>query len=234
MIMQIAMYEAIPTVLTIVFGSILAAYLFRVYFKQEVRLSSDLPLIFGVTFAGLGSIMILQLLFRMSILEETLVIFRIRSMFIGIMALPMLWALLNIWANSYQHRHPHIMVAVVSYWLICSLLGPDMSSIIMFIIPVMLVLGISLVLTFIITWKTGRLQEIRSGIVAIGLSLMLLSQILRAIVELAFIVDLILAVSMLIITFALVNPWKREEKKSIDSSYETPYLENSIESYHYG
>jgi hypothetical protein len=228
--MQTAMYEILPTVFTIVFGTILAVYLFRVYFKQEVRLSSDLPLIFGITFAGLGSIMILQLLFRVGVLEETLTIFRIRSVFIGIMALPMLWALLNIWASSHQHRHPHIMVAVASYWLACSLLGTDMTSILMFIIPVMLVLGISLVLTFIITWKTGRLQEIRSGIVAIGLSLMLLSQILRAVIELAVVVDLILAISMLVITFALVNPMKRKEKTSMDSLYEIPYSETTIES----
>jgi hypothetical protein len=43
--------------------------------KQEVRLRSDLPLIFGITFAGLAASMVLQLSFRMEILQETLDVF---------------------------------------------------------------------------------------------------------------------------------------------------------------
>ena len=221
MIMQTAIYETLPTVLTIAFGTILAAYLFRVYFKQEVRLSSDLPLIFGMTFAGLGGIMVLQLLFRTGILEETLDLFRLRAISIGLMALPMLWALLNIWANAYKHRHVHVMVGIIGYWLVCSFLGTSTMIIMALLLPVMLILGMGLVLTFIVTWKTGRLQEIRSGIAAIGLSLMLLSQVLRAVVELTMFVDLIIAVSLLVITIALVNPWKQKEEIIVDLPYQT-------------
>ncbi|MGD2072601.1 MAG: hypothetical protein PVG65_03840 [Candidatus Thorarchaeota archaeon] len=230
MIMQTAMYETLPTVLTIAFGLILSSYLFRVYFNQEVRLSSDLPFIFGITFAGLGAIMVLQLLFRTGVLEETLELFRLRAISIGLMALPMLWALLNIWANSYQHRHPHIMVTVIGYWLLSSFLGPSIISIMMLLLPVMLILGSGLVLTFIVTWKTGRLQEIRSGIAAIGLSLMLLSQVLRVVVEIAVFVDLVIAASMFIITFALVNPLKLEEETLMDSPYQAPCSDSTIES----
>ena len=230
MIMQTSMYETLPTVLTIIFGAILAAYLFRVYFKQEVRLSSDLPLIFGITFAGLGGIMVLQLLFRTGILEETLDLFRLRSISIGLMALPMLWALLNIWANAYQHRHVHVMVGVIGYWVVCSFLGPNTTIIMALLLPAMLILGMGLVLTFIVTWKTGRLQEIRSGLAAIGLSLMLLSQVLRAVLELTMFVDLIIATSMLVITLALVNPWKQKEDPLIDSPYKTHLSETTIES----
>ena len=91
--------------------------------KQEVRLSSDLPLIFGIAFAGLTAGMILQLSFRLEILEETLDVFRLRAIYNGILTLPMLWILLNIWASSYQHRHRPIMGFVNSYWLVCSFLG---------------------------------------------------------------------------------------------------------------
>ena len=90
MSLQIAIYELLPTILAIVLGLILAIFLFRIYMKQEVRLSSDLPLIFGITFAGLAASMVLQLLFRMEILEETLDVFRLRAIYNGIMTLPML------------------------------------------------------------------------------------------------------------------------------------------------
>ena len=137
------------------------------------------------------------------------------------MALPMLWALLNIWANAYQHRHSHVMVGVIGYWLVCSFLGTSTMIIMALLLPVMLILGMGLVLTFIVTWKTGRLQEIRSGIAAIGLSLMLLSQVLRAVVELTMFVDLIITVSLLVITIALVNPWKQKEEIIVDLPYQT-------------
>jgi len=80
------------------------------------------------------------------------------------------------------------------------------------VMPVMLIMGVVLMATFVITWKTGRLQEVRSGILVIGLGITLASQVMRVpfdAIGLSLVVDLVLALGMVIITAALTNPWKK-------------------------
>ncbi len=209
--MQYLTIEVVPTVSIILFTSVLSAYLLRTWYLQENRLNTDLPLIFGVMFMGLIAVMGLQLLFRTGLVLETIEIFRIRALMVGVITLPMLVALLNIWLKRHEKHHTRIVVAVFSYWMVATFLGTSSGMIIGLVSPVMLLLGIAMMVTFAITWKTGRLQEIRSGVLVIGLGVTLSSQVMRVPFDsmgLGVLVDMVLAIGMIIITLALTNPWK--------------------------
>ncbi|MGY5874196.1 MAG: hypothetical protein RTU30_00485 [Candidatus Thorarchaeota archaeon] len=209
--MQYLTIEVVPTVSIILFTSILSAYLLRTWYLQENRLNTDLPLIFGVMFMGLIAVMGLQLLFRTGLVIETIELFRIRALMVGVITLPMLVALLNIWLQRRERHHNRIIVAVFSYWMTATFLGTNSGMIIGLVSPVMLILGIAMMVTFAITWKTGRLQEIRSGLLVIGLGVTLSSQVMRVPFDtmgLGVVVDMVLAIGMIIITLALTNPWK--------------------------
>ena len=160
---------------------------------------------------GLIAVMGFQLLFRTGLVIETIEIFRIRALMVGVITLPRLVALLNIWLQRRERHHKRIVVAVFSYWMAATFLGTSSGMIIGLVTPVMLILGIAMMVTFTITWKTGRLQEIRSGLLVIGLGVTLSSQVMRVPFDamgLGVVVDTVLAIGMIIITLALTNPWK--------------------------
>ncbi len=203
---------AIPTVLIILFTSVLSTYLLKEWYSQENRLYTDLPLIFGISFSGLIAVMALQFLYRTEILVESLDLFRLRALMVGVITLPMFVAILDIWLQKYQKQHPRIITVVFVYWIAMTLLGTSSGMIITAVMPVMLIMGVVLMATFVITWKTGRLQEVRSGILVIGLGITLASQVMRVpfdAIGLSLVVDLVLALGMVIITAALTNPWKK-------------------------
>ena len=210
--MQYMIVTAIPTILIIIFTSILSTYLLREWYTQETRLYTDLPLIFGISFSGLVAVMALQFLYRTEIVVETLELFRLRALMVGVITLPMFVAILHIWLQKYQKQHPRIVGVVFVYWVAMTLLGTSSGMIITAVMPVMLIMGVVLMATFVITWKTGRLQEVRSGLLVIGLGITLSSQVMRVpfdAIGLGIIVDLVLALGMVTITIALTNPWKK-------------------------
>ncbi len=89
------------------------------------------------------------------------------------------------------------------------------------VIPLLLVLMIGWLLMFTITWKTGRLKEVRSDLAVGATILSLISQggkVAMMAVGVGFIADIITAISVITYTLALVNPWyKRElEQPSIE------------------
>ena len=165
--MQIITLETFPIVSIIFFTSILSAYLLRTWYQQENRLNTDLPLIFVVSFLGLISSMVLQMFFRTGMVTETIELFRVRALIVGLITLPMLVALLNIWLQRYERHHIRIIGSVFAYWIVVTFLGTSSGMIITLVTPVMLIVGAAMMTTFAITWKTGRLQEIRSGMLVL-------------------------------------------------------------------
>jgi hypothetical protein len=88
------------------------------------------------------------------------------------------------------------------------------------VMPLIMVFGLSMIATFAITWKTGRLKEIRSDLMVISLVIGIFAQALQVPLMTTYffyVPDALTTVSILGITLALTNPWfKRQQFQMID------------------
>jgi len=217
-------------IMTIILSLAMSTYLGWKWYKQKVRLMTDLPLVFSVT--GLFQVlnMLLLTLPNIGVLEPSLELFRLRSLVIGGAIIPILAAILQIWTPSYQKHHRRVVFLVTLYWFAIALLGPSEALIMTLTIPVLLVISIVMMITFIVTWKTGRLKEIRSELMVVSTILLMASQILRVplmLTSLFYIPDIFLGVSMVLIAIGIANPWYSREKNNKHDEPEqiAPYME---------
>jgi hypothetical protein len=77
-------------------------------------------------------------------------------------------------------------------------------------LPVILTFMGGMVLTFAITWKTGRLKEVRSDLMVFSAVLSLIGQMSLVVLlsmGLAAVWSILTVVATLLATLALVNPW---------------------------
>ncbi len=177
---------------------------------------TDLPLVFSVTgvFQGLNAMLIT--LPTIGLMESSLELFRIRSLVIGGAILPILVIVLHIWMPSHQKYHKRVTFLVTLYWVLVALFGTSDVMIMIFSIPVLLVIGVAMTVTFIVTWKTGRLKEVRSELLVVAAILGLATQILRVplmTTSMFYLPDVMLGISMFLIALAIANPWYAKEKK---------------------
>jgi hypothetical protein len=96
------------------------------------------------------------------------------------------------------------------------LFGGSEQLVMVMTIPVILVLGIMMMATFVVTWRTGRLKEVRSDLMIISVPFGMLSQILRVpfiSTPFFYIPDVLLTISMVGTALALANPWYHRAKK---------------------
>lgn len=97
-----------------------------------------------------------------------------------------------------------------------ALLGVTESFIMITTIPMILIFGIVMIVTFAITWKTGRLKEVRSDLMVVSLICGMSSQVLRVpllATGFFFVPDILLMMSMIVTAFAFGNPWFKREHK---------------------
>ncbi|MFW9846877.1 MAG: hypothetical protein ACFFD6_09025 [Candidatus Thorarchaeota archaeon] len=204
---------------TMMLSLILSTYLITLWRAQENRLYTDIPLMLGVIFLVTvlsQSMMVLDLL---GFIEMTINVFRIRAGIVLGMALPMLGVMLTIWAPRRAKHHGKIGVAFSVYWIGSVLLGRTSEEIMMLVIPPLLVLMISWLVTFTITWITGRLKEIRSDLMVIATILSIVSQTGRLAFTsfgIGYMSDILTAISLVFYTLALTNPWFKKEKEVRD------------------
>ena len=203
-------------IMTIILSIALSIFLGWKWYKQKVRLMTDLPLVFAITgiFQVLNSSILT--LSNIGVLEPTMELFRLRSMVIGGAIVPILGTILQIWAPSYQKYHKRFVFLLTLYWFSIALLGTSEAIIMMLTIPILIVISIVMMITFIVTWKTGRLKEIRSELMIVSIIFMAASQILRVpfmSTSLFYVPDVLLAVSMILIALGIANPWYSREKK---------------------
>ena len=203
-------------IMTIILSLALSIFLGWKWYKQKVRLMTDLPLVFAIT--GIFQVlnMLILTLSNIGVLEPTMELFRLRSMVIGGAIVPILGTILQIWAPSHQKYHKRIVFLLTLYWFSIALLGTSIEIIMILTIPILLIISIVMMLTFIVTWKTGRLKEIRSELMIVSVIFMVASQILRVpfmSTSLFYVPDILLAVSMILIALGIANPWYSREKK---------------------
>jgi hypothetical protein len=139
-------------------------------------------------------------------------------MVIGGAIVPVLGAILQIWTPSYQKYHTRTVLLLTVYWFSIALLGPSEPIIMILTIPILLIISIVMMITFIITWKTGRLKEVRSELMIASVLFMMASQILRVpfmSTSLFYIPDVLIGAAMICMGVGLANPWYQRESRRV-------------------
>jgi hypothetical protein len=160
--------------------------------------------------------MLLLTLPNIGILEPSLELFRIRSLVIGGAIIPIMAAILQIWMPSYQKYHKRTIFLIILYWFAIALFGTSEPVIMVLTIPIILIVSVVMMVTFIVTWKTGRLKEIRSELLVVASIFMMASQILRVplmATPMFYFPDIFLGIAMVLIALGIANPWYSREKK---------------------
>ncbi|MBE0526519.1 MAG: hypothetical protein IH631_06220 [Candidatus Thorarchaeota archaeon] len=204
-------------ILTIIISAATGLLLGWKWYKQEVRLMTDLPLVFSISVISQAANSLVLTLSNTGVLESTMELFRFRTLLIGGGILPISATLLQIWAPSHKKHHSKTVILLIMYWFSVALLGTSETIIMMLAIPVMIGISIMMTVTFIVTWKTGRLKEVRSELLIGSILLAMASQVLKLSLmstSMFYVPDVLLAISMIFIGLGIANPWYSKEKKS--------------------
>jgi hypothetical protein len=194
------------TIVTI--SAIVGTWLFRLWYKQNTRLITDLPLVFAVMAIGQACQNVIVTLQNIGILDNSVLFLKIRSLIIACSIIPLFGAVLQIWLPRIKKYHVRILAGISFYWAGVVALSPTSELVMALTIPLILISGLMMMVTFIITWKTGRLKEIRSSVVVFTIPFMLASQILRVPLlntPLFYVPDLLLFATLVIMPFAFIG-----------------------------
>ena len=195
---------------TMMLSLILSTYLITLWRSQENRLITDLPLMLGVIFLVTVFSQLMMVLDLLGIVELTTTLFRLRAGLVLGMALPMLGVMLAIWAPRKVKHHRKAGFVFSLYWIAAVLLGRTSDEIMLLVIPPLLILMLAWLVTFTITWITGRLKEIRSDLMVLATILSIASQTGRLAftsLGIGYLSDILTAMGLVIYTLALTNPW---------------------------
>jgi hypothetical protein len=207
----------VSSIATILLSAVISIYLGRQWYRQEVRLITDLPLVFAISFVSQTMNMIILTLPNLGLIAPSMGLFQIRSVIISGSTVPILGALLQIWAPSFQRYHNRLVYLLLIYWVSVVIFGAAEQIVMVMTIPVILILGIMMMATFVITWRTGRLKEVRSDLMIVSVLFGMASQIMRVPListSLFYVPDVLLTISMLVGAVALTNPWYHRERRS--------------------
>jgi hypothetical protein len=204
----------ISNLATIILSASIGSYLFFTWFRQENRMTSDLPLVFAISLAAQAINTFILMIANVGIAEMTMELFRIRSIVIGGSVIPVIGTILAIWAPRKKKYHNWAIIASTVYWIGVAVLGTSQPIIMSLHMPLLIGSGLMMMVTFIITWKTGRLKEVRSDFIVVSILFGVISQLSRVptmTTSLFFVPDIVLALSMIFIVIGLSNPWYKRE-----------------------
>ena len=210
------------TIATILISLIVGYYLFRLWYRQENRLMTDLPLVFAISVLSNAINMVMIMMPLVLEFTPSMEYFRVRSMVIGASTIPMIGALFQIWLPRIKRYHNRLVLLFAAYWGTVVLLGTTESFIMMMCIPLLLVTGIVIMATFVITWKTGRLTELRSDIMIVSVMFSMGSQVFRmnlASTPLFYIPDLLFMISFILIGLGFAIPNRAKQKKEKEEEF---------------
>ncbi|MHA2140589.1 MAG: CPBP family intramembrane glutamic endopeptidase [Candidatus Thorarchaeota archaeon] len=197
----------LSVIVTISLSALMAMFLFRVWLNQEQRLNTDLPLMFGITFIAQAVNNFIRMLPMIGVVEMTLELFRLRAVIIYGTSFPLLGVVLHIWFPRIRKHHARILALLTVYWMVGALLGPTEQTIMILHMPIILVLTIGMLVTFLVTWRTGRLKEVRSDLMVLSFGVGIASQIVATVVLLN---NVLTSLATMTATLGLVNPWKKK------------------------
>jgi peptidoglycan/LPS O-acetylase OafA/YrhL len=153
---------------------------------------------------------------NVGILPDTLEVFKMRTFVIGGSVFPFLTIIMHIWMAKYSKYFKHAIASLIAYWTVVTILGPSTSLIMILVLPIMFVVMIGMIVTFAVTYRTGRLKEVRSGLILIAMAFMTFSQLSKVslmAIGLAFIADFSTVIGTFLIVLAVANPWKEKSVK---------------------
>lgn len=215
----------VSSAMSTIVSMIVSTYLIHKWYNQKTRLPFDLPLMFGIVFVASAVSQFIKSSQMVGILPATLEIFRVRSLVIAWIFLPWALVLMRIMWPSGARWHMRLWAVLTAVTIGISLFAPSQAIIQNYQTTWILVVIIGVIITFAITWKTGRLKEVRSELVLLGSFLAIISQIgqiMWASAGLAWIADVITVLSITAYTLALINPWYKSEPASLPP--ETVYV----------
>jgi len=221
----------LSTVTTLLISAIVGVYLLRLWLKQSNRLITDLPLVFAVTTICSACQVLILALMSLGIIETSLLNFRFRSLIISGSIIPVLGAVLQIWAPMIQKHHMKILAAVVIYWWFFALFGASEPLIMTATIPLVLISALMLMVTFSVTWRTGKLTEVRSGFMVAGIPPALMSQLLRVSLmstPFFYVPDVLLMISFIFVGLTFLKP-KQKDEPSVKEDTSPKEIEMSVE-----
>jgi hypothetical protein len=173
---------------------------------------------FGIVFIAHATSQAILLLSEYGYLIMTLEVFRVRALIVGGIALPLVGVLLHIWLPRIRRHHLKIIGVITLYWVTVLLLGPTPEIIMLLHLPIIMIFMGGMVLTFAITWKTGRLKEVRSELMVFSAALSFVGQtslVTLTAMGLAIVPAAITGIATALATLALVNPWYKVEQRSV-------------------
>ena len=206
----------------ILISAIVGYYLIHLWYRQENRLMTDLPLVFAISVMSNAINMVMIMMPIVGDFTPSMEYFRIRSVVIGASVVPMIGALFQIWLPSIKKYHNRLLLLFAGYWGMVVLLGSTQEFIMMMCIPLLIASGIVIGATFVITWKTGRLTELRSDIMIISVIVSMGSQILRMSLSstpLFYIPDVLLMISFILIGLGFAVPNRARNKKKREEQH---------------
>ncbi len=191
-------------------------YLLLLWKRQENRLMTDLPLVFGLSFlfATVNTVILFSI--SQGMIPDSLEIFKIRAFSVWLSVFPMSIVLLDVWAYRIKHRHRQILALEALYAISVCAFGSSTQLIMGLIIVLVLIVIIALTAMFVVTWRTGRLKEVRSDLMVFSMMGMIVSQLVLIPLEaqgMAFIAHTLRGISTFIAGLALSNPWFRRNKR---------------------
>ncbi len=203
-------------------ASVSGIYLLNLWRTQEKRLPTDLPLFFGISFTIIGINVIMMAFMNIGVIPDTMPVFRFRTLFlVSGSVLPLFVAIFHIWFPRYKRYFKRVFALIVAYWALSALLGSTEEIIMLLLVPPMIFVIFAVVVTFIITWKTGRLREVRSELIVFSgilISIGQVGKITLAAVGMVFVADILTAVGIILGAIGLANPWyRRKGKKQTES-----------------
>ena len=217
---------------TIALSGTIGVYLLRLWRSQPTRLMTDLPLVFAISTMAQAIQIFIGQAPNYGLIQPSLELFRFRAIIICLSIVPILGALLQIWAPKFQKYHNRAVLAVFAIWIATTLLGPNEEFIMVMVIPWILVFGLLMLVTFAITWKTRRLKEVRSDLMIVSIIFGLVSQVLRVPLlgsVFFYVPDVFLMLSMLFIAIAFGNPWYKKQLNGKESTQLTRETEVAME-----
>jgi len=192
--------------------AVLSVFLLVLWARQKNHLYTDLPLLFGVMFMAQAFNSIIRTLPTLGVLEASLDVFRFRTLVMLGSVLPLTIIVLFIWLPRIRAKYTRILGALTLYWALVTLLAPSEALIMILCIPIILVLTVAMVVTFSITWKTGRLREVRSDFMVLCFVLGIMSQLTASMV---LVNNALWALGTVAATLALTNPWYKRKQSAL-------------------
>ncbi|MHA1916712.1 MAG: hypothetical protein ACTSUV_00140 [Candidatus Ranarchaeia archaeon] len=216
MSLELGLVEVAKAITELVLGFVLI----NKWKKSFNRMYTDLPFLFGlsIVMVGLGESM--DAVMDLGLIMYSVEIFKIRWLFLVAMMGFMLFALTNIWIHNRKVLKTIIPVLFSGSWLLISLILPDRASLYQVLIIYLGVFLVPFVITFSLLYIHKRLPEVNSGMLLLGIFIMMIGQFSKSaflLIGILWISELIDLFGFVFISYGFIKPPKWALKSKVEN-----------------